>query len=120
MRQAGIVAEAARFALREHRGRLVRDHENARAIANILAGVPGVRVDPALVETNIVLVETPQVQSDCVVQAAKERGVLVSGFGACCVRLVTHMDVEETAIRGGQILAEVIDKLHADRGRGSR
>jgi len=117
MRQAGVIAQAARVAIRDHRSRLVRDHDNARRIANTLANVPGVRVDLASVETNIVMVDTPRVESNRVVEAARACGVLMSGFGPHRVRVVTHLDVESTAVHGGEILAEVIERLHQELGR---
>jgi len=115
MRQAGVLAAAAKYALRKNRDRLVRDHENARRIADILGGVPGAVLDQASVDTNIVVVRTPHALSIDVVAAAKKRGVLVSAFGRNTIRLVTHMDVEDTAVRGGEIVAEVIAKLDAKK-----
>jgi len=116
MRQVGVLAAAARVALRDHRGRLVRDHDNARAIAAVVAQAPGAEVDLAAVETNILMVDTPRIPAARVVEAAKERGVLVSLFGPHRVRVVTHLDVEDTAQRGGRILADVIADLHDAHG----
>ncbi len=116
MRQVGILAAAARVALRDHRDRLGRDHDNARAIATVVAQAPGAEVDVASVETNILMVDTPNIPAARVVEEARERGVLVSLFGPHRVRVVTHLDVEETAQRGGLILADVIANLYLAHG----
>jgi len=71
MRQAGILAAAARIGLQDHRNLLALDHENARAIAAELASVEGVRVDLGSVETNIVMVDTPAIPAAEVEQTAQ-------------------------------------------------
>jgi threonine aldolase len=115
MRQVGILAAAARIGLHDHRDLLVRDHDNAKAIAKTLAQVPGAVVDLAAVETNILMVDTPSVPAEQVVKAAREHGVLVAGFGPHRIRVVTHFDVADTALRGGELLAEAIGTLGAGR-----
>src|SRR5439155_13351266 len=57
MRQAGIIAAGGVYALRHHVKRLADDHANARRLAEGLAALPGVRLDPSTVETNIVFFE---------------------------------------------------------------
>ena len=59
MRQAGIIAAAGIIAIREH-GRLAEDHANARRLADGLATIDGVDVDPASVQTNIVMFRVPE------------------------------------------------------------
>jgi len=108
MRQIGILAAGALYALEHHRERLAEDHENAAAIARDLADEPGVRVDVARVQTNIVMVDVPGVPAAKVVDAARAAGVLVSGFGPERLRLVTHLDVAKTAREGGRRLAKAI------------
>ena len=54
MRQAGIIAAGGVYALRHHVKRLAEDHANARRLAEGLAALPGVTLDPASVETNLV------------------------------------------------------------------
>ncbi len=85
MRQAGILAAAGLHALDHHVERLAEDHEHARLLAEACG------VDPATVDTNIVVV--PCDDATGFVAAARERGVLVSAVGARTVRLVTHLDV---------------------------
>jgi len=91
MRQAGVLAAAAIYALDHHRGRIADDHVAARVIAEAMAGVAGAHVEP--VETNIVNVDTPAVPADRVVQAARDRGVLIGASAPHRVRVVTHLDL---------------------------
>src|SRR5438093_4486077 len=57
MRQAGIIAAGGVYALRHHVKRLAEDHANARRLAEGLAGLPGVRLDPKTIETTIGFLE---------------------------------------------------------------
>ncbi len=114
MRQVGILAAAALWAIEHHRGRLRQDHDNARAIASEFATAPGARVDLVQVETNIVMVDTPGLSSQKVADQACKLGVLVSVFGPERLRLVTHLDVADTAVEGGRRLRAAIEKA---RGR---
>ena len=110
MRQSGIVAAATLFALQNNRSRLLTDHENARHIARVLWEVPAARVQRK-VETNILIVDTPTIESNLVVAEAKARGLLVSSFGPRRIRIVTHKDMENEADRAARILADVIGDL---------
>ena len=65
MRQAGIVAAGALYALDHHVERLADDHENARALAEGLAEIEGVELDPDEVETNIVVFGVPDAEAFC-------------------------------------------------------
>jgi threonine aldolase len=114
MRQAGVLAAAALFALEHHRDRLAEDHANARAIAAELASTPGARIDPAAVETNIVMLDTPGTPSERLCERARERGVLVAPFGPERVRIVTHLDVAATAIEGGRRLVRAVEAARRD------
>lgn len=99
MRQAGIIAAGALYALQHNVDRLAIDHHNARHLAEALAEMPGVELDPTQVETNIVVwrLTEPLTAQDIKAQL-KERGVLVSGFGPRVVRCVTHLDVTSEEI----------------------
>jgi threonine aldolase len=94
MRQVGVLAAAGVYALDHHVERLAEDHENAKLLAEACG------VDPATVDTNIVVVDVPDAKA--VVTAAREADVLVSAVGPRTVRLVTHLDVSrdqtETAV----------------------
>jgi threonine aldolase len=112
MRQVGIFAAAGLFALDHNLARLVEDHANARRIGERLARSPRVILDPASVETNILVFDLAEGAPDAptVVARAKERGVLIFAFGPRTVRAVTHLDVtRDECERAGEILAGVID-----------
>lgn len=112
MRQVGILAAAALYALDHHVSRLAEDHANARCIAERLAQSARIDLDPAAVQTNIVLFGLAADAPDAaaVVAAARSRGVLVVAFGARTIRAVTHYDVaREQCARAAEILCDVID-----------
>ena len=111
MRQSGIVAAAGLYALEHNLGRLGEDHGNARLMAARIAQAPGVEIDLATVQSNIVIFRTAEGAPDAatVVARARERGVLVSAFAARTVRATTHLDVDATACaRAGEVLAQVV------------
>jgi threonine aldolase len=92
MRQAGILAAACLHALAHHRKRLTEDHENAATLARSLAGAPGIALDVAAVETNLVNV-TIEVPAAAVVAHAKAQGLLILASGPNALRMVTHLDI---------------------------
>jgi threonine aldolase len=100
MRQVGIIAAAAIYALAHHRERLPEDHANARRFAEALHGHAGMAIELATVQTNIVVIDIAQtrlgVAAAC--DALKKEGVLVVPFGATVVRAVTHLDVSAAEI----------------------
>jgi threonine aldolase len=96
MRQAGIIAAAGLHALDHHVERLADDHARARRLAEGIAGLPGVDLDPATVETNIVVFSVPDAPAFCA--ALEEAGVLVLALGPRRVRAVTHLDVDDDGI----------------------
>jgi threonine aldolase len=110
MRQVGVLAAAGLVALEETPQKLHEDHANARRLAEGVAGLPGVKIDPERVVTNIVLFDVAGtgVASDAICARLRERNVLASGFGTS-IRMVTHYDVSrgdvETALAA---LREVI------------
>jgi threonine aldolase len=91
MRQVGILAAGALYALEHHRSRLADDHANARRLAERLAAVEGVRV-LGDVETNIVHFEVGS-PADAVAREARALGVLVAAPTPRAMRAVTHLDV---------------------------
>jgi threonine aldolase len=99
MRQAGIIAAGGVYALRHHVKRLAEDHANARRLAEGLAALPGVSLDPATVETNLVFFElTGPVDAPALVDGLLARGVRVGAMGPRTVRAVTHLDVSAAQI----------------------
>ena len=96
MRQAGIIAAGALYALKHHRERLIEDHHRARRIAEELAQYPQMKVDLEAIQTNIVFVDLhPPYQAQDLVQFLKERDVLILSTGERTVRIVTHLDVDD-------------------------
>ncbi len=95
MRQAGVLAAAALYALDHHSDRLAEDHRNAQTIARAIADTPGLRLVPPNVETNLVwfLVEREVGTAAEVEAALKERGVLIHVSGPQNLRACTHLDV---------------------------
>lgn len=96
MRQAGVLAAAALYALDHHVERLAIDHENAKRLAAGLEAIDRVAVDVAAVETNIVYFEVPD--APAFVERLRTVGVLVEGKGPRRVRAVTHLDVTQANV----------------------
>ncbi len=110
MRQAGIIAAAGIHALDHHVDRLAEDHANAKAFAERIAGLPGVALDPATVETNIVFFEVTALAAAEVARRLAEHGVRIGANGPSRMRAVTHLDltaadVAEAAAVLGEVLA---------------
>ena len=91
LRQAGIVAAGALWALDHHVERLAQDHEHARTLAEGLAEMPGIELDPAEVSTNIVIFRVSDARALCTQLAAS--GVIMGPLDDRTVRAVTHLDV---------------------------
>jgi threonine aldolase len=110
MRQAGIIAAACLYALDHHVERLAEDHANARHLAGGLAEIPGIELDPATVETNIVWFDVRgRLSAPEVAAALEEQGVLIGGFGPTRMRAVTHLDVDRAGIQSAlQALARIL------------
>jgi threonine aldolase len=101
MRQVGVLAAGALYGLRHHRGRLPEDHRRARRLAEAIAAIPSFELDPATIETNIVIAfarRAPE-RIDAFVDASRRRGVLILAFGGPgAFRAITHLDVDDAGI----------------------
>ena len=110
MRQAGIIAAAGVYALRHNVDRLAEDHANARYLAEGLAQLPGIKINPEDIETNIVFFdvsETGRTGSEINAEL-KPRGVRMGGRGTS-IRAVTHLDVSRADIdRSLELLDDVV------------
>jgi threonine aldolase len=95
MRQVGVLAAAGLLALEHMVERLAEDHANARLIAEGVAELPGVAIDPEAVQTNIVIFELGAGAPSAAELSAglKARGVLANPIGPRQLRMVTHNDV---------------------------
>jgi threonine aldolase len=99
MRQSGILAAGALYALAHNRARLVEDHANAKSFAEALVGCPHLAVDVGSVETNIVNVDVlGSVSADEVSTEARTRGLAINSSAAKRLRAVTHLDVSRDAV----------------------
>jgi threonine aldolase len=109
MRQSGILAAAALYALDAHLARLNEDHANARVFAQGVDGAAGATVVPP--DTNIVMIDLPPgITSAAVSSRARDGGVLVSPWSATRVRAVTHLDADRAAVtRASQVVREAIE-----------
>jgi len=109
MRQVGVLAAAGLYALDHHVERLADDHARAARLAAALA--PFGVVDPAAVQTNIVLLDLSKSTVDAATLAGRARagGVLVSVLGPRLCRLITHLDVsDEDVDRAAEVLAAAL------------
>lgn len=98
MRQAGVLAAAGLLALREGPGLLATDHARAKRIAVACAGMRGLRVDVAAVETNILMVDLESAPASALVEFLAERGVRALAVGPRRVRFVTHRDLDDVQV----------------------
>ena len=110
MRQAGVIAAAALYALEHHVERLAEDHANAKRLAEAVRGIGGLALLGDSVDTNIVIfkVEPSLGTAAEFCEKLKAAGVLMLAIAAQQVRAVTHLDVDEAdTLRAGEFLAEV-------------
>jgi threonine aldolase len=115
MRQAGVLAAPARLALEESPKRLFIDHQNARRLAEGIVEIPGLRIDPTKVQTNIVIFDCQQTGLDAVqlCEALKPHGIWALDTAPHSVRFVTHSDVYAEGVeRALRVLREVVAKTH--------
>ena len=111
MRQVGVLAAAGLLALEEGPKRLHVDHENAKILAEGLANIPRIGIDPAQVQTNIVIYDVHQTRlsSTEFLQKLAQRKVLGGAVDARRVRMVTHLDVDRRDVeRTVQIIAQTV------------
>jgi threonine aldolase len=113
MRQVGVLAAAGRIALEESPKRLNIDHQNAQRLAEGIAQIPSLRIDPKSVKTNIVIFDCKETGMDAVqlCDALKPHGVWALDTAPYSVRFVTHCDVDAQGIeRALEVLRAVVTK----------
>ncbi|HYV36100.1 MAG TPA: low-specificity L-threonine aldolase [Gemmataceae bacterium] len=111
MRQVGIIAAGALYALEHHIERLAEDHRNAQVLAQAVADSPGLRLDPPEVETNLVWFEVdPELGTAADIAAAlKARGILIHVLGKYVLRASTHLDVSAAqALLAAEMIRQVV------------
>ena len=111
MRQVGLLAGAAHYALDNNIARLSEDHRRAKELAVAIAAIDKTFVDPALVETNIVgldLANAPYTAAELATRC-REAGLWISALGPKYARLVTHLDFDDEQCAGAiEILKRVL------------
>jgi threonine aldolase len=116
MRQAGIVAAGALYALQHNRERLVEDHANAQVVAAAIRDTEGLTLTPEVVDTNIIIfrVDARLGTAAQFVAALYEQGVQMLAIGAQQVRAVTHLDVTaDQCRRAGEVIRETAEFLRS-------
>lgn len=100
MRQSGMLAAAGLYALDHHVDRMAEDHDNARAFAGVLAQVNGIGIDPANVETNIIVFDVGATGWTAPDVSARllEQGIRIGALSATTMRAVTHLDVTRAQV----------------------
>jgi threonine aldolase len=117
MRQAGVLAAAALYALDHHVSRLADDHAAAQILATAVRGAAGLTLTPDVVDTNIVIfsVDEDLCTAHEFIAALTARGVLTLAVSRTRVRAVTHLDVDQAAVARA---ASIIQETAADFARG--
>ena len=111
LRQAGIVAAAAVYALENHIDRMAVDHENARAFAEAISEIDGINIDPGDVETNLVFFEVdPELgHASQLVAKCREKGLKIGCSGSHRMRACAHLDVDrDDVLRAAEIVQESV------------
>ena len=114
MRQSGMLAAAALHALDHHVERLAQDHANARLLAVSLAEIPGIHVDPASIDTNIVFfdVAATGLQAPHIVGELSAVGVQMGATSDRLIRAVTHLDItREDVLKAVDAIRNVVLKV---------
>ena len=118
LRQSGIVAAAAIYALEHNVARLQDDHANAGQLATGLASIEGIRIDVERVKSNLVFFEI-EAGLGLAIQLAgalKEQGVLIGPMGGQRMRAVTHLDVTTADVaKTIEVIRQCIGQGFADR-----
>ena len=110
MRQSGIIAAGALYALENHVERLADDHANARRLADAIARTPGLRLTPEQVDTNIVIFEVDRRLGTAGqwTERLAAAGALMLSVSARRVRAVTHLDVDRADVeRAAKAIASI-------------
>ncbi len=107
MRQAGVIAAGALYALEHHVDRLAEDHEHAQILAQVVEETPGLSLESGPVETNLVWISVAPTLGTArsVADRLKTEGVLVSVLGPQVIRACTHLDASrENVLKAAEAL----------------
>ncbi len=117
MRQVGVIAAGALYALRHHVERLAEDHAHARRLGEAIRAIDGLALQPEEVDTNLVIFEVdPRLgEAGAFADRLTQAGLLVIPFGGQKIRAVTHLDVDRADIdRACEIFAQVAGQSPGD------
>jgi threonine aldolase len=113
MRQAGVLAAAALYAMEHHIERMAEDHRNAQLIAQAVMETPGLRLAPPEVETNLIWIDVDPALGSAKEVSAKlrEHGVMIHPLGPQRLRACTHLDVShQQAEHTAEVIRTVVGK----------
>ena len=96
MHQAGFLAAAALYGLEHHFDALAEDHRRAARLAELVAQVEGVHVEPP--ETNIVMLDLEVADPEVVLALLRKAGVWMTRFGPRRLRAVLHRDIDDAGV----------------------
>ncbi len=102
MRQVGILAAAADYAIEHHLPLLKSDHRRAKALADTISGCSKLGIDPKTVETNIVIFEVMDGNVSAAITQLEERGVRMVPFGSRTIRATFHFEVGDSDLEKAQ------------------
>jgi len=112
MRQVGIIAAGALYAVENYIDKLKDDHAHARLLAETLASLPGLEIDLSSVQTNIVMIdiqEDSKYSASQIVDKLRAKGILLLEIGPNRLRAVTHLDVPKEGIKK---TIEIFQEMH--------
>lgn len=117
MRQAGVIAAAALYALHVHLPQMADDHRRARRLAEGLDAIEGLSIPPEKVESNLLIVDvaTDQIDCTCLASAWQKQGVGAYPFGSC-FRLVVNRDITDAMVE--EVIAMAPSVIDSVRGTG--
>jgi threonine aldolase len=113
LRQAGMVAAAAIYAMENHVERLREDHENAQLLADAIRQIDGLTLDPPDVQTNLVFFTVDKELGNAAQLSAKlkSRGLLINATAPQRLRACTHLDVDRAGVeQAAHVLAECVEE----------
>ena len=110
MRQVGILAAGALFALEHNIERLKEDHDKAKWLAKELSNLPGINLDLTSVQTNIIIfnIDGRSESAEEIISKLKGNGVLISEMGISALRAITHLDVSMEQIKRASVTIKSI------------
>lgn len=110
MRQAGVIAAAGLYALKNNRSRLTEDHEKAQVLAKAISENPALEIDMKAVQTNIIIFRPLKMKAAEAIEKCRNKGVLISQGKGEYLRAVTHLDVSAEAT---ELAAKIFEEVFA-------